>query len=245
MCFMGFGFLLNIVTKRRVFLLYCYGMPGMGFRRFGKLLYKTKSSPEHERSFIIKYIAEKLGNLVNRLYFDIRSEKLYREAEDAFYYFENAQGALRYLELALELSPNALKLLMFKGNILLCEGFFEEALDCFTAAKALAPKNVKVLAGISNCYDFLGESERALYYANIAFREVKNPLDKMFKPLYDLKTSILIRSGRFAEAKTMLERARFNLLSSDLDDLRAFKLPFIKTRPKPRIRTAQLKLSLV
>lgn len=103
---------------------------------------------------------------------DIRSEVLFREAEDDFYYFSNINSALKKLNKAVTLTPNHTKSLVLCADIYFIKGNIKKALNLYKRASLLTVNNPRIIAGIANCYYALKNCEEALKYAKIAIKSI-------------------------------------------------------------------------
>lgn len=109
----------------------------------------------------------------NKKITDIRSEILFREAEDDFYYFNKINTALKKLKTAVSLTPNHLKSIVLCADILFVKGNFKKALELYGIAKSLNPNDMRIIASIANCCYSLKKYTEALKYAENALK-IKN-----------------------------------------------------------------------
>ena len=73
---------------------------------------------------------------------DVRAERLFREAEDDFFYFNKIEAAITKIEKALEYTPNMLKAIIMRANIAFLEGNFEHAIAlcrCIKSRNLITP----------------------------------------------------------------------------------------------------------
>ncbi len=175
---------------------------------------------------------------------DLRAEKLYREAEDDFRHFSKPCEALEKLDRAIKYSPGFAKGLRFKGDILLLSGKFKEALDLYKTAENLSGENPQICTCIANSYLMLEEYTKAMVYVEKGLNCEKKPFGGTYKALFDLKTTILINQQKYEEAEKTLENARYNLYTSELDELRGKKLSLIKQKKEMlnKIKRSYLKI---
>lgn len=103
---------------------------------------------------------------------DIRSEVLFREAEDDFYYFSNINSALKKLKKAIFLTPNHTKSLVLCADIYFVKGNIKKALDLYKKADLLTVNNVRIIAAIANCHYSLKNYNEALKYAKTAIKYI-------------------------------------------------------------------------
>ena len=103
---------------------------------------------------------------------DIRSEVLFREAEDDFYYFSNINSALKKLKKAIFLTPNHTKSLVLCADIYFVKGNIKKALDLYKKADLLTVNNVRIIAAIANCHYSLKNYNEALKYTKTAIKYI-------------------------------------------------------------------------
>ena len=91
-------------------------------------------------------------------------------------------------------------------------------------------KNAKVYASIANCYELLQDYEKALMFVDKAFNLEIKPFGELYKFLYDLKVSILIRTRKYYQAKLEIDKSRYDLFFKDYVDLKQTNKKFSKYR---------------
>ena len=104
-----------------------------------------------------------MHNIINKLginkIINIKSEVLFREAEDDFYYFNHLNKAMKKLKEAVNLTPNHLKSIMLYADICFIKGYFNKALSLYLTAEKISSKDSKILASLANCYNSLKKSK--------------------------------------------------------------------------------------
>src|SRR5262245_57400533 len=104
----------------------------------------------------------------------------------------NSASALALLRVAIvrpifiartNLPPWPLRSIRSKGDVLLFEGRYREAIDAYQRGLMLAPSSIQ--PGLAMAYNYLGEPERAISYADKAMR--LSPHDPFFVNLYNSK----------------------------------------------------------
>lgn len=168
-----------------------------------------------------KYFNQNSSNIIN-----IESERLFREAEDCFLYFNQIKKAINKLNKAIELSPYHYKSLVLKGDICFINGKIDEALDLYKTAEKSCPDNSKILGAIATCFESKGNFEKALNYCDKAFPFVNENNSQLYFSLYELKISILLKLKKYEHAKMLINNANNHLL---FDDIKALKLNCQKT----------------
>ena len=159
---------------------------------------------------------------------DIRSERLFREAEDDVFFFYDFDSALEKLNLAIEYTPAFTKALLLKADILVIKGEFDLALNIYHFVLEFGLKNAKVYASIANCYELLQDYEKALIFIEKSFAQEVKPFGELYKFLYDLKVSILVRTRKYYQARLEIDKSRYNLFFKDYLELKQSKKIFSK-----------------
>ena len=138
---------------------------------------------------------------INRLkVINIKSETLFREAEDDFYYFNNVNSALKKLKEALKLTPYHKKSLILAGDIYFIKGQLKKALKLYINAYKINSDETKIQASICNSYYALKDYNNALKYCNKALKgsEYENTL--LYSQLTEIKINILIELKQYNSA---------------------------------------------
>ena len=139
---------------------------------------------------------------------NINTEKLYREAEDCFFYFNRYKKAIEKLNEAIKLTPAHAKSLKLRGDINYALGNIDGALEDYTSAAALKPNDAILLASISSLYEILGKYELALAFCEDAMNKINIYTNRIFSQLCELKINILISMQRYSEAENYLNFAK-------------------------------------
>lgn len=176
---------------------------------------------------------------------DLRSERLFREAEDDFFYFNKFEEALEKIERALEFSPNMIKALLMRANIALMSGEIELALEFYKRAEVLAPNNIKVLAGIANIYELNNQNDLACEYIEKAMGLGIDKFNPLNKALIDLKFNILLKQKKYTEAKKMLNESKYILIQEDYMALQADNLSVLKQKLLLQKKLKQTRLKVI
>ncbi len=153
-----------------------------------------------------------MQNIVNKSYtnkvINIKSELLFREAEDDFYYFYRLNSAVKKLKTALELTPFHLKSLIMYADICFIKGNIKKALELYKNAEKISPFDTKILASLANCYNFLKNSSLAILYSNKALDSLSETNYSLFLQLIDIKVNNLILLKRYKEASIVFNNAQ-------------------------------------
>ncbi|MEI7473222.1 MAG: hypothetical protein WCK67_00450 [bacterium] len=181
--------------------------------------------------------------------FNIKVEKLVREASDTFIYFKDYEAALNLIEESLFIEPTHCKALILKGHIMLCNGKEEAAIRYFDQAIESEPFSAEAYGAMAGTLYVLGRQEEAFYYNEKAF-EFLTPKDKNMLPsLYEQKISMLIQMKKFEEANYMLQKSGKYLANDDICQLFSSYQETIKNYFKQRKikkqKLAQMALKIV
>lgn len=176
---------------------------------------------------------------------DVRAERLFREAEDDFFYFNNIASAIEKLENALMYLPNMLKALMLRANIAFLEGDFDLALVYYKRAESFVPNNAKVLAGLANIYEITNQNDIAYEYIEKAMSCGCFRYSGLSKALVDLKFAVLIKLKRYSEAKKVLDASRSFLTIEDYSELQKNNLLILKQKLALQKKIEKINLKVV
>ncbi len=139
--------------------------------------------------------------------FNIRAEKLYREACELFY-LKNYEQSLTLLEEAIKLDKNHTKALLLVGDIkLLMEGNENDALNAYEKAILSNPYSTQALGSKAYVLDILGRFEEAFENCELAFKYANRNDNDQLSSLYDQKISLLCSLKKFDEAGKVLTEA--------------------------------------
>lgn len=150
---------------------------------------------------------------------NLKSEVLFREAEDDFLYFNKFKKAIKKLEEAIVLTPSHHKSYNLLGDVLFMQGKVEKALENYKKADKYI-NNSKIIASIAMCLEAKGEYIEALKHCDKAFLNISEDNCQLYLSLYELKTTILLKLRKYEEAKKLIESSKNNL---SIEDLMNFK----------------------
>lgn len=135
------------------------------------------------------------------------AEKYYKIAYDTFFYIEDNKKAHKYIEYALEVSPNHIKTLKLKGRMLILEDRITEALYIWDKLYNMGEKDFETTSKLAYCYAQKGEYLRALEFCEKSAMCVDlGENEKMFS-LYRLKIEILLGAKKPASAFKLFKNA--------------------------------------
>ena len=181
----------------------------------------------------------------NRGVLDLRSERLYREAEDEFYFFDNCKAVEKKLKKALDFSPSFVKALVLLANLYLYCGKIEKSLDFYKQAELIDANDVKVLAGLANLYEMLGEYKHAYDYVDKALLVTQFVSPALKKSLIELKSIILFKLKKYDEAKLFIEKSRSVLTQNDINEIKAGNFVELNHKLKLQQKIKNMHLSLI
>lgn len=164
-------------------------------------------------------------NIIN-----INTEKLYREAEDCFFYFHKEKKAIKLLNEALKLTPAHTKCLKLRGDVYYSLGKIQNALDDYTAAAALKPNDAFILASVASLYEIIGNYSVALAFCNDAINKLNIYNNRIFTQLCELKVNILIGMQKYSEAENYLNFMKKRFSSETLYDFGNSNYSFLKKK---------------
>ncbi len=142
---------------------------------------------------------------------NIKSELLFREAEDDFFYFNHINLAEKKLKNAINLTPLHFKSIMLLANIYFIKGYTKKALNLYIQANNISKNNYTVLASIANCYSNLEENNNALKFCNKALDLLKNENFNLFSQLIEIKIQALINLKKYKQAFSTYMNAKNTL----------------------------------
>ena len=134
------------------------------------------------------------SNVIN-----IKSELLYREAEDDFFYFNKINSALRKLNTAIKLTPSHLKSLKLLADIYFMKGNFKKALNLYLSAQGIKD-DFKSLAGIANCCFAMGKYDNAVNYVDMIIESVRTQNIALYSQLLEIKINSLVKLKQYKRA---------------------------------------------
>jgi class 3 adenylate cyclase/TolB-like protein len=105
--------------------------------------------------------------------------------------------------LAIKIDPDCWVAHMAKGDVLLFTGLYREAIDSYRRAQMLAPSSIQ--PGLVAAYNYTGEPEKAIAYADEAMR--RGPRDHTLPILYWQKAIAVGMLEDYEEALVWIERA--------------------------------------
>ena len=156
---------------------------------------------------------------------NLKSEMLFREAEDDFYYFNNINSALKKSKEALLLTPYHFKSLILCADIYFIKGKIKNALELYL--KALNNNNdcVRTNGAIANCYYSLKQFDLALSFAQKALDKIDWENYQLYYQIIEIKINSLVELKEyksayitFIQSQNILDRVTLNnIFNSNFD----------------------------
>lgn len=147
--------------------------------------------------------------------YNLRAEKLVREASDNFIYYRDYETALEQVNEALSIETNHIKALILKGDILFCIDKDKEALEYFDKAINANPYSAEAYGSKAGTLDVLGHQKEALHCCEKALENITHKDKDLLPSLYDQKIAILVRMRKFEEARDSLKKCVKKLSEED------------------------------
>ncbi len=145
---------------------------------------------------------------------NIKSEILFREAEDDLFYFNNINSAFKKLKIAIYLTPHHYKSLIMYADICFMKGYIKKALKYYLKAAEIMPRDAKVQAGICNCYNVMQDFDKALKHCKKAVSLIHYEDFSLLSQLIEIKINILISLKKYKQAYITFIQAQ-NILDNN------------------------------
>ncbi len=190
-----------------------------------------------------------MQNIINKLginkIINIKSEVLFREAEDDFYYFNHLNKAMKKLKEAVNLTPNHLKSIMLYADICFIKGYFNKALSLYLTAEKISSKDSKILASLANCYNSLKKSKEAVMYCDMAINSMIEINYSLFSQLIEIKINNLINLKKYKEAYITFIQSQNILDTASLKNIYTSDYEIINEKLKLQKKVHYLGLKIV
>lgn len=192
-----------------------------------------------------------MQNSNNSLYFNnkkiinIKSEVLFREAEDDFFYFRNLNSALKKLNLAIELTPNHIKSIMLCADIYYIKGNFKKALKLYSEADKYMPNDVKVIASLANLHFVLKNYTETINYIDNAIQLIKSDNISLYEQLLELKINAFIELRDYEQAIKTYEIAKKLTATTSLKEIYSSNFDVLMEKLKLQKKVNKLGLKIV
>jgi len=151
----------------------------------------------------------------NQKVFNLKAEKLVREASDNFIYLKDYNKALSQIKEALDLDPKHTKAHLLKGDLLLCTDKYQEALLSYDDAVSSNLTCAQAYGSKAGVLDMMNRQQEALGCCEKAFEHVNYNDKQLLLALYDQKISLLTALKHYEKAQQVLSEAFNNLPEED------------------------------
>lgn len=177
--------------------------------------------------------------------FNMRAEKIFREASDCFY-MKKYDMALDLLEQVVSLDKNHTKAFLLIGDInLLNEGCETEALLAYEKAILSNPTSAQALGSKAYVLDILGRYDDALENCEKAFLCVNDKDNDQLSSLFDQKISLLCSLHKYDDASKVLNEAIRKLNEENANYIRSCYSQKINLQKKSYEKSKQPNLKLI
>lgn len=176
---------------------------------------------------------------------NINTEKLYREAEDFFFYFHKEKQAVKKLNESLKLTPAHTKSLKLRGDIYYSLGKIQNAIDDMATAAALKPDDTVLIASLASLYEISGNYKTALAFCEDALKKLNNSDGNIYLQLFELKINILIKLQRYSEAESCLNYMKRRFSPDTLYDFSNNHFEYLKKKLELKEKINNLSLKIV
>ena len=155
------------------------------------------------------------------------AERYFKTAGDLFIYEGDYEAALAMVEKNLELTPQDIRALVLKGDILFCLNRDMEALQVLNQALELNQHCAEALISKAGVLDVLGQHREALHCCEQALPLIDAHKQYLFSTVVDQKLVLLIRLKKYREAQQVLSTAKQYLEPDDYRSLLAAYRPLL------------------
>ena len=176
---------------------------------------------------------------------NMRSEVLFREAEDDFFYFNKINEALKKLEEAISLTPSHIKSLVLCADIYFMKGKVKKALSIYEKVQLFAQKDARCVASISNCLYSLAKYQEAIKYADKAISILKSDDYSLYSQLVEIKINSLVELKRYKQAYITFIQAQNVIDSMSLKNIYNSNYELINEKLKLQKKLRQSRLKIV
>ena len=175
----------------------------------------------------------------------MKSEVLFREAEDDFFYFNKVNAALKKLELAIKLTPFHLKSLMLSADIYFMKGNIKKALATYQVIYEQGNASPKCVAAIANCFYSLQQFETAVLWVDKAIEILNNQDYLLYSQLVEIKINSLVSEKKYKQAYISFIQAQNVMDSVSLKSIYNSNYELINEKLKLQKKLKQSRLKIV
>ena len=187
------------------------------------------------------------GNLLYRdskKVINLKSEVLFREAEDDFYYFNKVNVAYKKLVEAVALTPSHTKSLMLLADICFMKGDIKLALKYYQQAELFCSDKSKIYASFSNCYYALKDFSLAINFADKSLKLLNSDDFSLYSQLIEIKVNSLVELKKYSEANEIFTQSKNYMDSLTFKNLynSSFELINEKLNLKKKLQKVNLRI---
>ncbi len=176
---------------------------------------------------------------------NINSERMYRQAEDDFFYFFQTKKAEKKLKAVLKFDPCHIKSMKLLGDVYFTDGKTDKAFEYYSRAAALKPEDAKILANLASVNEISGRYEIALQFTETAFKNLKINDTILFSELSALKINLLIKLQKYSDAQKFLENTNRRLSYQDNGKYTSIGYDILKKKIKLKEKIKRLNIQVV
>jgi len=174
---------------------------------------------------------------------NIKSEMLFRSAEDDLFYLNKINSAYKKLKEAVLLTPNRIKILKLLADAAFIKGYTKKALEFYLKADKLNGSGFAA-AGAANCFYRLKDYSKALLYCNIAVLSADRN-QALILQVFEIKISCLTALKRYKSAYKTLKEAQMMFDRSELTVIKNLNYEYLSGKIKLMRRIQQSDLKIV
>lgn len=192
-----------------------------------------------------------MQNISNSLYINnkkvinLKSELLFREAEDDFFYFNKINSALKKLEAAIKLTPSHFKSLMLCADICFMKGNIKKALMLYKSILENGYETSRCFAALANCFFVLKDFEEALKWLDKAVSSLKSDESALLSQLLEIKINILVEMKQYKQAYIVFIQAQNLMDTISLRKIYSSDYDLINEKIKLQKKLKQSRLKIV
>ncbi len=176
---------------------------------------------------------------------NLKSEVLFREAEDDFFYFNKITSAQKKLKMAVELTPCHIKSLMLLADIYFIKGFVNKALLTYQTAFLYGEHSTRCVASIANCYYSLKNFSKSIEFIDVAIENIKQEEYSLYSQLLEIKINSLVEMKKYKQAYVTYIKAQNIIDSVSLKNIHSSNYELINEKLKLQKKLRQSRLKIV
>lgn len=178
----------------------------------------------------------------NKKVINLKSEVLFREAEDDFFYFNKINSALKKLELAIKLTPSHTKSLVLCADIYFMKGQIKKALATYQSVSVKTPR---IIAALANCFYALKNFNEAVLYVDKTIELLKTDDFSLYSQLIEIKINSLVEMKKYKQAYITFIKSQNVIDSVSLKHIYSSNYELINEKLKLQKKLRQSRLKIV